>query len=184
MPGGIKMEWNTAGKGRTMGLRGEQRLAERSSAVRMPSQKENQYASKTMKLLPDRQWRNNEMLYGLVLNCGGNGGQGGIMGLPIWASLGQCNRPVIQCSCETVLSAVLPVLQVTLQLFYLLLSSPTLSSSLSLSVYLPFKPAHLITLFEGGPGLHEYIISSLDRPKELSYKLWDEVSGLQNEFSH
>lgn len=183
MPSGIKMEWNTAGKRRTMGLRGERRLAERRSAVRMPSQKEHQHASKTMKLIPQIDGDETMKCYMVLFLAGGEW----IMWLPIWASLiclGQRNRQVIQCSCETALSAVLPILQVTLPLFYLLIPSLTLSSSLSLSVCLPFNPAHLITLFEGGPGLHEYIISSLDRPKELSYRLWDEVSGLQNEFSH
>lgn len=182
MPSGIKMEWNTAGKGRTMGLRGERRLAEalgseNAITKREPIRLKNNETSST-----DRQWRNNEMLYGPFLSWGG---EGWIMWLPIWASLiclGQRNRQIMQCSCE--LSAVLPILQVTLLLSYLLFPSLTLSSSLSLSVCLPFNPAHLITSFEGGTGLHEYIISSLDRPKQLSYKLWDEVSGRQNEFSH
>lgn len=116
MPSGIKMEWNTAGKGRTIGLRGERRLAERRSAVRMPSEKENQYASKTMKLLPQIDSDETIKCDTVLFLAGGRG----IMWLPIWASLiclGQRNRQVIQCSCETVLSAVLPLLQVTLQLF-------------------------------------------------------------------
>lgn len=155
--------------------------SENAITKREPTRLKNNETSPT-----DRQWWNNEMLYGPVLRweCGG---RRRVMWLPIWAGLiclAQRNRQVMQCSCETVLSAVLPILQVTLLLFYLLFASLTLSSSLSLSVCLLFNPAHLITPFEGGPGLHEYIISSLDRPKELSYKLWDEVSGLQNEFSH
>lgn len=73
------MEWNTAGKGRTMGLRGERRLAERRSAVRMPSQKENQYASETMKLLPQIDSDETMKCYTFLFLAWGLGVGGGVM---------------------------------------------------------------------------------------------------------
>lgn len=80
-----------------MGLRGERRLAERRSAVRMPSQKEHQHASKTMKLIPQIDGDETMKCYMVLFLAGGEW----IMWLPIWASLiclGQRNRQVIQCS--------------------------------------------------------------------------------------
>ena len=61
------------------------------------------------------------------------------------------------------------------------LNSPlTHLHSLSVSPVHSCKPYY--TPFLRRQGLHEYIISSLDRPKESSCELQDEASGLQNEF--